>query len=127
MPPVINVFKAFKHADDGNTVVEYPVGEHDVSERCALVAVEHLGVAELVGAKNSPPPADTNGSDEGGPPPTNVGGEGSGGTDTPPPTNLNDLNVAQLKELLTEMGIEFAAKATKAELVALIEAAEKHD
>lgn len=115
MPPVINVFKAFKHADDGNTVVEHPVGEHDVSERCALVAVEHLGVAERVGAEPSPPPADKNGT-----------GEDRDSNDGPP-TNLNDLNVAQLKELLTEMGIEFAAKATKAELVALIEAAEKHD
>jgi hypothetical protein len=47
--PVILVTKAFPFAIDGNEVVQVEVGEQDVSERCALVAVEHLGVATLVG------------------------------------------------------------------------------
>ncbi|NMY31917.1 hypothetical protein HBR94_10445 [Pseudomonas sp. WS 5412] len=43
--PIIIVKKPFPFSADGNHVVEVPVGEQDVSERCALVAVEHLGVA----------------------------------------------------------------------------------
>lgn len=47
--PIISVKKAFPFAVDGNQVVEIQVGEQDVSDRCALVAVEHLGVAEYLG------------------------------------------------------------------------------
>ena len=47
--PVIMVTKAFPFAVDGNDVVQVEVGEQEVSDRCALVAVEHLGVATLVG------------------------------------------------------------------------------
>lgn len=43
--PIILVKKPFPFAVDGNHVIEVPVGEQDVSDRCALVAVEHLGVA----------------------------------------------------------------------------------
>jgi len=46
--PIILVKKPFPFAVDGNQVVEFQAGEHDVSERCALVAVEHLGVAEYL-------------------------------------------------------------------------------
>lgn len=47
--PIILVKKPFPFAPDGNQVIEVLAGEQDVSERCALVAVEHLGVAEYVG------------------------------------------------------------------------------
>lgn len=43
--PVIIVKKPFPFSEDGNHVVEVPAGEQEVSERCALVAVEHLRVA----------------------------------------------------------------------------------
>lgn len=46
--PIILVKKPFPFAVDGNQVVEIPAGEQDVSERCALVAVEHLSVAEYL-------------------------------------------------------------------------------
>lgn len=47
--PKILVTQAFLFAEDGNNVVQIETGEHDVSDRCALVAVEHLEVATLVG------------------------------------------------------------------------------
>jgi len=47
--PFILVTKAFPFAIDGNEVVQVECGEQEVSERCALVAVEHLEVATLVG------------------------------------------------------------------------------
>lgn len=53
--PIILVKKPFPFAVDGNQVVEVKEGEQDVSERCALVAVDHLGVAEYLN-KQSPPP-----------------------------------------------------------------------
>ncbi|MBV7571808.1 hypothetical protein KW846_03760 [Pseudomonas sp. PDM32] len=46
--PIIFVNKPFPFAVDGNQVVEIQAGEQEVSERCALVAVEHLGVAEYL-------------------------------------------------------------------------------
>jgi hypothetical protein len=46
--PIILVKKPFPFAVDGNHVIEVPVGEQDVSDRCALVAVEHLGVASYL-------------------------------------------------------------------------------
>lgn len=46
--PFISVKKPFPFAVDGNQVVEIQAGEQEVSERCALVAVEHLGVAEYL-------------------------------------------------------------------------------
>lgn len=49
MPKII-VDTAFPFAVDGNQVVLVEVGEHEVSERCALVAVEHLKVATLLDA-----------------------------------------------------------------------------
>lgn len=45
--PTIIVHRPFQFAVDGNHVVTVPAGEQDVSERCALVAVEHLKAASL--------------------------------------------------------------------------------
>lgn len=47
--PKINVEKAFPFSPDGKSVHEVEVGEQEVSDRCAEVAVEHLKVATLVG------------------------------------------------------------------------------
>jgi hypothetical protein len=52
---IINVKTMFRHSDDGNTVKEYEPGEHEVSDRCAHVAVESLKVAELVGGDQKEP------------------------------------------------------------------------
>ena len=41
--------KPFPFAVDGNEVIQVEVGEQEVSERLALVAVEHLEFATLVG------------------------------------------------------------------------------
>lgn len=46
--PLIHVEEAFPFSPDGNEVVIVEAGEQEVSERCALVAVEHLQVAWLV-------------------------------------------------------------------------------
>jgi hypothetical protein len=54
--PIILVKKPFPFAPDGNHVVEVKAGEQDVSERCALVAVEHLGVAEYKDAESETDP-----------------------------------------------------------------------
>lgn len=52
--PIILVKKPFPFAVDGNQVVEIKAGEQGVSERCALVAVEHLGVAEYLDRQAAP-------------------------------------------------------------------------
>lgn len=46
MPKII-VHKPFSFAVDGNHVIQIEAGEQEVSERCALVAVEHLKAASL--------------------------------------------------------------------------------
>tara|TARA_R110002012_G_scaffold206493_2_gene376420 strand:+ start:723 stop:1031 length:309 start_codon:yes stop_codon:yes gene_type:complete len=46
--PTINVTKSFPFSPDGKTVIEYDKGQHDVSERCAVVAVDQLKVATLI-------------------------------------------------------------------------------
>jgi len=51
--PIIEVKTPFRIAEDGNNVVDYAIGEHDVPERTAVVAVEHLQVATL---KTKPKP-----------------------------------------------------------------------
>lgn len=43
--PKIFVKKSFPFAEGGNHVIEIQTGEQEVSDRCALVAVEHLSVA----------------------------------------------------------------------------------
>lgn len=57
--PNIKVIKPFPFSPDGKTVIEIEVGEQVVSDRCALVAVEHLKVATLLeeGGKPSEPAA----------------------------------------------------------------------
>ncbi len=46
--PAINVIKSFQWSPDGKGVIDYAPGVHDVPERCAVVAVEHLEVATLL-------------------------------------------------------------------------------
>lgn len=48
--PKINVRQNFLFSPDGNTVIEVEAGEQEVSERCAVVAVDQLKVADLVDA-----------------------------------------------------------------------------
>ncbi|WP_278400450.1 hypothetical protein [Stutzerimonas kunmingensis] len=47
--PKILVHQAFPFAPDGNRVVRIETGEQEVSDRCAIVAVDHLKVATLAG------------------------------------------------------------------------------
>jgi len=44
---LIQVKEPFRHAINGNIVVEFSAGVHEVDEEIAVVAVEHLKVAEL--------------------------------------------------------------------------------
>mgnify|MGYP001226402955 CR=1 FL=1 len=46
--PTINVIKSFQWSPDGKEVIDYAPGTHDVPERCAVVAVEHLEAATLL-------------------------------------------------------------------------------
>lgn len=55
--PTIIVHKSFPFAVDGNHVVTVQAGEQEVSERCALVAVEHLKVASLPEVEKPDPKA----------------------------------------------------------------------
>jgi hypothetical protein len=43
--PIITVKEPFKFAEGGNHVIEYGKGVHEVSDRCAEVAIEQLKVA----------------------------------------------------------------------------------
>lgn len=47
--PKILVHQAFPFSPDGNHTIQIETGEHEVSERCAIVAVDHLKVAALTG------------------------------------------------------------------------------
>ena len=55
--PKILVNQAFSFSPDGIQVVRIEAGEQEVSERCALVAVDHLKVATMAGeaAQNDRP------------------------------------------------------------------------
>ncbi|MDN7144150.1 hypothetical protein KC131_26235 [Pseudomonas sp. JQ170] len=88
--PIISVETPFKFAEGGNEVVEIPVGEHDVSDRCALVAVEHLGVATYL--------------------------DGQGRAEVDP----FKMSVPELKKWLAAKGIAFDPGAKKEELKALV-------
>ena len=46
--PTINVIKSFQWSPDGKEVIDYAPGIHDVPERCAVVAVDHLEAAQLL-------------------------------------------------------------------------------
>lgn len=52
--PKILVEQSFPFAENGNHVIQIGVGEQEVSDRCALVAVEHLGVATYADAEPDP-------------------------------------------------------------------------
>lgn len=57
MPPIIDVKESFKVAvDNGNQVIEIEPGEHEVDDRIADVAVNQLGVAEMVQKNTLPGP-----------------------------------------------------------------------
>ena len=88
--PTINVTKPFPFAVDGNEVIQIELGEQDVSDRCALVAVEHLGFATLL--------------------------DDEGGTETDP----LKMKIDDLRVWLTERGIDFDPAAKKPELQALV-------
>ncbi len=47
--PTIIVTKPFPFAVEGNHVIQIETGEQEVSDRCAIVAVEHLKYATLAG------------------------------------------------------------------------------
>ncbi len=51
--PIIKVTKEFKYSEDGLHVELIIVGEHDVSDKCADIAVNQLEVAEY--AEGEPP------------------------------------------------------------------------
>lgn len=88
--PTINVTKPFPFAVDGNEVIQIEVGEQEVSDRCALVAVEHLGFATLL--------------------------DDEGGIETDP----LKMKIDDLRVWLTEQGIDFDPSAKKPELQALV-------
>lgn len=58
--PIINVTKPFPFAVEGNEVIQVEVGEQEVSDRLALVAVEHLECATLVGGEGEGNPLKMN-------------------------------------------------------------------
>ncbi|PNG87558.1 HeH/LEM domain-containing protein [Pseudomonas putida] len=136
--PIISVKKAFPFAVDGNQVVEIQLGEQEVSDRCALVAVDHLGVAEYLDQRRTP------GLREDGPTVAEFVEAGYLAANYPPEgyasrssqeeidaaielqkgaeneTDPLKMTVPKLKEWLTAQGIEFAADAKKPALQALV-------
>ncbi|MCO1622239.1 HeH/LEM domain-containing protein [Pseudomonas putida] len=136
--PIISVKKAFPFAVDGNQVVEIQLGEQEVSDRCALVAVDHLGVAEYLDHRRTP------GLREDGPTVAEFVEAGYLAANYPPEgyasrssqeeidaaielqkgaeneTDPLKMTVPKLKEWLTAQGIEFAADAKKPALQALV-------
>ena len=132
--PIIIVKKPFPFSADGNHVVEVPAGEQDVSERCALVAVEHLGVVSY------PNQLDSNGLKLDGPtiaeflaagylavnyPPEGYASRSSqeeidAAIDAQKETDPLKMKVPDLKAWLTGKGIEFDPSANKEALQALV-------
>ncbi|ARB26221.1 hypothetical protein HX787_10940 [Pseudomonas tolaasii] len=132
--PIIIVKKPFPFSVDGNHVVEVGAGEQDVSERCALVAVEHLGVASY------PNQLDANGLKLDGPTIAEFVAAGYLAVNYPPEgyvsrssqeeidaaveaqkeTDPLKMKVADLKVWLTGKGIEFDPAANKEVLQALV-------
>lgn len=88
--PKILVITAFPFAVDGNEVVQVEEGEQDVSDRCAVVAVDHLGYATLLD--------DQDGSE----------------------IDPHKMNVSALRTWLTGRDISFDPSAKKPELLALV-------
>jgi len=91
--PKIFVTTAFPFAVEGNQVIQIEEGEQDVSDRCALVAIEHLGFATLVDAD------DDEDEDE---------------------TDPLKMKVDALRAWLTDKGITFDPAAKKPDLQALV-------
>ena len=132
--PIIIVKKPFPFSADGNHVVEVVAGEQDVSERCALVAVEHLGVASYLNQ------LDANGLKLDGPtiaefvaggylalnyPPEGYASRSSqeeidAAIDAQKETDPLKMKVPDLKAWLTGKGIEFDPSANKEALQALV-------
>lgn len=132
--PIIIVNKPFPFAVDGNHVVEISAGEQDVSERCALVAVEHLGVASY------PNQLDANGLKLDGPTIAEFVAAGYPAVNYPPEgyasrssqeeidaaieaekeTDPLKMKVPDLKAWLIAKGIEFDPSANKDALQALV-------
>lgn len=132
--PIIIVKKPFPFSADGNHVVEVAAGEQDVSERCALVAVEHLGVASY------PSQLDANGLKLDGPtiaefvaagypalsyPPEGYASRSSqeeidAAIDAQKETDPLKMKVPDLKAWLVGKGIEFDPSANKEALQALV-------
>ena len=132
--PIIIVNKPFPFAVDGNHVVEISAGEQDVSERCALVAVEHLGVASY------PNQLDANGLKLDGPTIAEFVAAGYPAVNYPPEgyasrssqeeidaaievdkeTDPLKMKVPDLKAWLTAKGIEFDPSVNKDALQALV-------
>lgn len=136
--PIISVKKAFPFAVGGNQVVDVQVGDQDVSDRCALVAVEHLGVAEYLDQKriqvlredgptvaefveagylaaNYPPEGYSSRSSQEEIDAAILSQKGAENE-----TDPLKMTVPKLKEWLTAKGIEFAADAKKPALQALV-------
>ncbi|WKL53334.1 hypothetical protein Q1W70_01725 [Pseudomonas kielensis] len=132
--PIIIVKKPFPFSADGNHVVEVPAGEQDVSERCALVAVEHLGVASYLNQ------LDANGLKLDGPtiaefveagylavnyPPESYAARSSqeeidAAIETQKETDPLKMKVPDLKAWLIGKGVEFDPSANKEALQALV-------
>lgn len=132
--PIILVKKPFPFSADGNHVIEVPAGEQDVSERCALVAVEHLGVASYPSQLNA------NGLKLDGPTIAEFVAAGYLAANYPPEgyasrstqeeidvaieaqkeTDPLKMKVPDLKAWLTGKGIEFDPSANKEALQALV-------
>lgn len=132
--PIILVKKPFPFSADGNHVVEVPAGEQEVSERCALVAVEHLGVASY------PNQLDANGLKLDGPTIAEFLAAGYLAVNYPPKgyasrssqeeidaaiedqkeTDPLKMKVPDLKVWLTGKGIEFDPSTNKEALQALV-------
>ena len=132
--PIILVKKPFPFSADGNHVVEVPAGEQEVSERCALVAVEHLGVASYLNQ------LDANGLKLDGPtiaeflaagylavnyPPEGYASRSSqeeidAAIEAQKETDPLKMKVPDLKAWLTGKGIEFDPTANKEALQALV-------
>lgn len=49
--PTIKITRPFQWSPDGKQVIDYSKGVEDVPERCAVVAVEQMEVATLLGDK----------------------------------------------------------------------------
>ncbi|MNJ39956.1 HeH/LEM domain protein [compost metagenome] len=136
--PSIFVKKPFPFAVDGNQVVEIHAGEQDVSDRCALVAVEHLGVATYLDpdkvsglrldgptiaefveagylASNYPPEGFASRSSQ-----EEIDAAIKAHKDAEEETDPLKMTVPKLKEWLTAKGIDFDPSALKPALQALV-------